>query len=77
MFCPKLELFKLKFVFFIIKADINFSKCSQIRGINHILVFFLILIFVEVRLSISYQTRWLDKFNFEMGDNCNLKCLGN
>ena len=48
MFCPKLELFKLKFVFFIIKADINFSKCSQIRGKNHILVFFLILILVEV-----------------------------
>ena len=48
MLCPKLELFKLKFVFFIIKAVINFSKCSQIRGINHILAFFLILILVEV-----------------------------
>ena len=45
MFCPKLELFKLKFVFFIIKADINFSKCSQIRGKTHILAFFLILNF--------------------------------
>ena len=48
MLCPKLDLFKLKFVSYIIKADINFSKCSQIRGINHILAFFLILILVEV-----------------------------